>query len=289
MTMIPKLHESTISRLIEQALFEDLGFGDVTSESIIAEDSLATAHIITNDAGVVAGLEVAGLVYRYIDMQITCSSLVREGTDIKSGQTVVHIHGPLRGIIQGKQTSLNFIMRMSGIASLTSQYVNKIKDTKAKITGSRFTIPTLRMIDHLALKTGGGIVRSFGVDEEIVITSDHSLAAGGVKQAIMKALEYLERQEIYNKPLGIEVRTFDELRDILGYIDRLQRIVLVNFHPSVIPQAVIAITEKTKIEARGGITLENVREVAEAGVDYICIPDLTHSPRALNFDLRVSS
>lgn len=286
--MIHKLHESTVSRLIEQALFEDLGFGDETSEIVIPGDALATAHIIARNPGVIAGLEVAGLVYRYIDMQITFSPLVREGAVIKTGQTVVHIHGPVQGIVQGKQTVLNFLMRMSGIASLARKYTTKIRDTRAKITGSRFTIPTLRMIDHLALKVGGGIVRSFSVDEEIIVTVDHTFIAGGVKQAIGKALDYLKHNSA-NKPVSVEVQTFDELREILEYIDRLQRIVLVNFPPSVIPQAVEAIGGKTKIETRGGITLQNVREVAEAGVDYICIPDITHSPRAINFDLRISS
>ncbi len=286
--MIHKLHESTVSRLIEQALFEDLGFGDVTTESVIPGETLATAHIVAHDDGVVSGLEVAGLVYRYIDMQITFSPLVNEGTVIKTGQTMVHIHGPLRGIIQGKQTALNFMMRMSGIATLTRQYVDKINDTKAKITGSRFTIPTLRMIDHMAVKAGEGIVRSFGVDEEIVVTKDHSDSSGGAKQALSKAFDYLKDKNA-NKPVSIEIHTFDELRDIFEYCSQLQRVVLVDFHPSVIPQAVESIASKTKIEARGGISLENVREVADAGVDYICIPDITHSPRALNFDLRISS
>ncbi len=288
MTKIHELHESTVSRLIEQALFEDLGFGDITTESIIPVDSLATAHIISNDAGVIAGLEIAGLVYRYIDMQITFSSLVRDGDAVESGQTIAHIHGPLRGLVQGKQTSINFLMRMSGIASLIRQYVDEVKGTNTMITGTRHTVPTLRMIDHFALKAGGGMVRSFGIDEEIVITADHVLAAGGYSQAVEKAFKFLECEKM-NKPVGVEVHTFDQIREILDHADKLHRIILVGFPPSVISQAVDAIAGKTKVEATGNITPKNVRDIAEAGVHYIAIPEATHSPRAVTFTFRVSS
>lgn len=287
MTKIHELHESTVSRLIEQALFEDLGFGDITTESLIPEDTLATAHIIANDPGVIAGLEVAGLVYRYIDMQITFSSILRDGDAIKSGRTIAHIHGPLRGILQGKQTTINFLMRMSGVASLTREYVEEVKGTKTRITGTRHTVPTLRMIDHFALKAGGGMVRSFGIDEEIVITAGHVIAVGGYSQAVAEAFKFLEREEV-NKPVSVEVHTFDELRDILGHADRLDRIVLVGFPPAIIPQAVDTIAGKTDIEATGNITTRNARDVAEAGVDYIAVPDVTHSPRAVTFAFRVS-
>jgi nicotinate-nucleotide pyrophosphorylase (carboxylating) len=283
---IHELHESTVSRLIEQALFEDLGFGDITTESIIPEDTLATAHILSNDAGVIAGLEVAGLVFRYIDMQITFSPLIREGESVKAGQTIAHIHGPLRGIVQGKQTALNFLMRMSGIASVTRRYVDKIKGTEARIVGSRYTIPTIRMIDHFAFKAGGGFVRSFGIDEEIVITADHARAAGDFADAIEKAFHYLTREKI-ERPVSVEVRTFDELRDIIDYADRLNRIILTGFPAAVIPQAVDAIDEKTKIEVQGGFALQNVREIADAGVQYINIPQATHSPDAVSFTFRV--
>lgn len=288
MTKIHELHESTVSRLIEQALFEDLGFGDITTESIIPEDTLATAHILSNNAGVIAGLEIAGLVYQYIDIQITFSPLVRDGDEIKAGQTIAHIHGPLRGLVQGKQTSINFLMRMSGIASRTRQYVDEVKGTNTRITGTRYTVPTLRMIDHFALKAGGGMVRSFGIDEEIVVTIDHVLAAGGYPEALQQAFEYLEYEKI-NNPVSVEVHTFDHIREILDYSDKLHRVILVGFPPAVIPQAVRAIEGKTQIEATGNISLRNVRDIAEAGVQYISVPDVTHSPEAVTFSFRVST
>jgi len=285
MTKIEKLHDSSVSRIIEQALFEDLGFGDVSTESIIPKEKLATAHIISSENGVVAGLEVAGLVYRYIDMQITFSPLLRDGDVLTSGKTVAHIHGPLRGILQGKQTALNFIMRMSGIASVTREYVNEIRGTIAKIVGTRYTVPNFRMFDHLAFNAGGGIVRSFSSDQEIIVNNDFAYAAGGISQTVRKALDHTKN---YNRPVSVEVRTFDELRDILDYTARLHRIILSGFPLQVLPQAVEKIGGKTEIEVTGNISLQNVREVAETGVHYISVPEATHSPRAISFTFRIS-
>lgn len=287
MTMIYELHESTISRLIEQALFEDLGFGDITTESIIPEDHLSTAHILINNEGVVAGLEVAELVYRYIDMQISFSHLAGEGDRVKTGQTIAHIHGPVRGMLQGKQTVVNFLMRMSGIATLTRLYVDAVQGTETSITGTRYTIPTLRMIDHFAVKAGGGMIRSFGTDEEIFISSEHVDAIGSIRNALEKALAYREQYN-NNKSVSVEVRTFDELRDILPYADRLERISLFGFPAAVIPQAVDAIGDRTKIEVAGNITPKNAYEIANSGVQYIRVPELTHSPQTITFTFRVS-
>ncbi len=287
MTRIHELHESTISRLIEQAIFEDLGFGDITTESIIPEEHISTAHILSNDEGVVSGLEISELIYRYIDMQISFSPLVGEGDRIKSGQTIAHIHGPVRGILQGKQTVLNFLMRMSGIAALTRRFVDAVQGTETVITGTRFTIPTLRMIDHFAVKAGGGSVPAFGTDEEIVIAPEHAGAVGGVLPALEKALAYIARSNI-NKPVSVEVRTFDELRDILNYTERLERIILSGFPAAVIPQAVDAIGGKTQIEVTGNVTPANAYEIASTGVHYIRVPELTHSPQAITFAFKVS-
>jgi len=288
MTKIHELHESTISRLIEQALFEDIGFGDITTESIIPEDSLSTAHILANDDGVIAGLEVATLVYRYVDMQVSFSPLVNEGDDIKKGQTVVHIHGPARSIAQGKQTVLNFLMRMSGIASLTKQYVRAVEGTSAQITGTRDTIPTLRMIDHFGVKAGGGIVHFYGSDEEILITPEHADVVGGIVAAVEKSFRYKD-QSSNPVPVSVEVRTFDELRDILKHTDKFRRIILFGFPPQVIQQAVDAIAGKTDIEVTGSVTPDTAREIAETGVRYIRVPELTHSPRAITFTYRIST
>lgn len=279
------LHDSSVSRVIEQALFEDLGFGDVTTDSIIPKEKLATAHIISSENGVAAGLEVAGLVYRYIDMQITFSPLLRDGDVLTSGQTVAHIHGPLRGILQGKQTALNFIMRMSGIASVTREYVNEVKGTGVKIVGTRYTVPNFRMFDHLAFKAGGGTVRSFSSDQEIIVNNDFSHVVGGISQTVRKALDYTKN---YHRPVSVEVRTFDELRDILDYTARLHRIILSGFPPQVLPQAIEKIGGKTEIEVTGNISLQNVREVAETGIHYISVPEATHSPRAISFTFRIS-
>jgi nicotinate-nucleotide pyrophosphorylase (carboxylating) len=285
MTKIEKLHDSSVSRIIEQALFEDLGFGDLSTESIIPKGKLATAHIVSSDNGIIAGLKVAGLVYRYTDMQITFSPLISDGDVLTSGQTVAHIHGPLRGILQGKQTTLNFIMRMSGIASVTHKYVNKVKGTGAKIVGTRYTIPNFRMFDHLAFNAGGGVVRSFGSDQEIIVNNDFTPAVGGISQAIKKAFNYTKN---FEHPVSVEVRTFDELRDVLHYAGRLQRIILAGFPPQVLPQAIEMIGNQTEIEVTGNVSLGNIREIAEAGVHYISIPEATHSPQAISFTFLIS-
>jgi nicotinate-nucleotide pyrophosphorylase (carboxylating) len=287
MTKIYELHESVLSRLIEQALFEDLGFGDATTEIIVPDERLTTAHFVAMEDGVIAGLEVAGLVFRYIDMQITFSSILREGDEIRKGQTIGHIHGPASGIIRGRQTAVNFLMRMSGIATLTRAYVKKVEGTHVSITGSRYTIPTLRMIDHFAVKAGGGIIHFFGSDEEIVITGAHAAVAGGFPAAIKKTFAYSDRERV-SKPTSVEVTTFDELESVLPFADRLDRIVLNGFPPQVLPQAAEAVGGRTRIEVVGHITLDTVRDVAESGVHYIRIPELTHSSRSIPFDFRIA-
>jgi nicotinate-nucleotide pyrophosphorylase (carboxylating) len=288
MKKMHELHDSTISRLIEQALFEDIGFGDVTTDSTIPDGTLGTAHIQAMGKGVVAGLEVAGLVFRYSDMQVTFTPLVRDGEFVGEGKTVAHIHGPLRGIIRGMQTAENFLMRLSGIATLTREYVDRIRNTDAKITATRYTIPTLRMLDHFAVKAGGGYVRSIGLDQEIVITKSHRPGKGDLIRSIESAFTYIRHHKL-QRTVSVEVYTFDELRDIVPHADRLNRIILCNFAPPVLPQAVDAIAGKTFIEASGGITPETVRSVAEAGVHYIMVPELTHSPRSFPFSFRISS
>lgn len=287
MKKIHQLHESAISRLIEQAIFEDLGFGDVTTEVTVPEETLGVAHFIAHQCGVIAGLDVAGVVYRYIDMQVTFSPLVREGDVVQSGRAVAHVHGPAAGILRGRQVALNFLVRMSGIATLTRTYVEAVRGTQARIVATAYTVPTLRMIDYLAVKTGGGIVHSFGSDEELVITRHHAITAGGLVTSVRNALEYCERANI-DKPVSVEVTTFDELKQILKFRDRLQRIILVGFPPPVLPQAVDAVGGQTEIEFEGSLTPEMARTVAESGVHYIRIPELTHSARALTFDVRIS-
>jgi nicotinate-nucleotide pyrophosphorylase (carboxylating) len=280
-------HESRIGRIVEFALLEDVGVGDITSEALVPVGQHGTAEILCKEDGIVAGIEVAGLVFKYSGEGIQFSPLLSDGVFSERDRAIARLKGPTSGILRGERTALNFLQRMSGIATLTRKYVDEVKGTHARILDTRKTAPGLRMLDKWAVRLGGGDNHRFGLDDMILIKENHILAAGGIVNAIQQCVRFIEEKHL-NVPIEVETRTLEEVRTVLAG-PPVQRIMLDNFALQDMHRAVDLINHKIQVEASGGISLLNVRSVAETGVDMISVGALTHSVKALDLALNLCS
>ena len=284
---IDLLHDSKIGRLIEQALHEDIGFGDVTSESLIPEDQFGRAILLAKENGVISGMELVGIVLQYADGGTSVTAHMKDGDFVSAGNELAEIHGSVRGILLGERVALNFLQRMSGIATLTHKYVHAVAGTQAKITDTRKTAPGLRMLDKKAVRDGGGVNHRFGLDQMVLIKDNHIAAAGSVTNALTKCNYYLREQNLQLK-IELEVTSLSQVEEALacGGIDR---IMLDNFELEPMAKAVQLIDHVVEVEASGGVTLQTVRAIADTGVDFISVGALTHSPKALDISLELVS
>jgi nicotinate-nucleotide pyrophosphorylase (carboxylating) len=287
MMSVDTLRDTKISRLIEQALQEDIGFGDVTSESLIPEGMEGHASLLVKENGIISGLELVPIVFQYTDSTITTQLRSTDGSMISAGEIVAEIEGPARGILLGERVALNFLQRMSGIATLTHKYVHAVAGTGAKITDTRKTAPGLRMLDKKAVRDGGGVNHRFGLDQMVLIKDNHIVAAGSVTKAISQCKQFLIQQSLDVK-IEVETTTLQQVEEVLrcGNVDR---IMLDNFDIQSMVEAVRMIRHAIEVEASGGITLQTVKAVAETGVDFISVGALTHSPKALDISLEIHS
>lgn len=279
------LNDSKLQRIIDEALFEDIGLGDVTTEAIVPTTATGRAEILVKSKGVVAGLEIAGLVFHTVDATLSVNPRVTEGTDVEPGTVIATIDGPLGSILKAERTALNFLQRMSGIATLTRTFATAVKHTRARITDTRKTAPALRLIDKLAVEIGGGVNHRFGLDDMVLIKDNHIAAAGGISAAIEKCLAFLRANNL-NVRIEVETKNLDEVREVLDH-QGIHRIMLDNFPIEQLRKAVQMIHHTLEVEASGGVTIDNVRPIAETGVDYISIGALTHSSRAIDISLDV--
>lgn len=283
--MDPILNDSRIARLIQEALIEDIGLGDITTEATIPNDAKGVAEIILKQNAIIAGIDVVELIFRNIDPELIFFKYRNDGEFLPAKTTVAKIEGNLASILKGERTALNFMQRMSGIATITRQFVNIVKDTNARITDTRKTAPGLRLIDKLAVKIGGGVNHRFGLDDMVLIKDNHIAAAGGIANALNRCLEYLKFSNIKLK-IEIETKNIEEIKEVLK-IGNVDRIMLDNFDTKTMTEAVKLINKKYEVEASGNINLENVLEVAQTGVDYISIGYLTHSPKAVDISMEI--
>lgn len=281
------LNDSRIGRLIEQALFEDIGFGDITSESLIPEEQLGRAELIAKESGIISGIDVVHLVFSCVDGQVTFQPNVQDGALVEKGVSIGQLDGPVRSLLTGERVALNFLQRMSGIATLTHKYVHAVAGTKAKITDTRKTVPGLRVLDKKAVLDGGGINHRFALDSMVLIKDNHVAAAGGVTNAILRSREYLKTMQIDVK-MEVETTTIDQVKEVLA-IGGVDRIMLDNFTLEMMNEAVQLINGAIEVEASGGVNLQSVRAIAETGVDVISVGALTHSPKALDISLEYLS
>ena len=277
------VHE-LIDRLIDLSFAEDIGDGDHTTLCCIPEDAMGRSHLLIKEDGVLAGVEVAKEVFRRFDPELKVEVLMEDGTRVKKGDIAMIVTGKVRSLLQTERLMLNIMQRMSGIATTTSRYVERLKGTKTRVLDTRKTTPGLRMLEKAAVKIGGGCNHRIGLFDMILLKDNHVDFAGGISNAINRCHEYLEKNNLKLK-IEIEVRNFDELQQALdcGGIDR---IMLDNFTPADTKKAVDIIAGRYETESSGGITFDTLRDYAECGVDFISVGALTHSVKGLDMSFK---
>jgi nicotinate-nucleotide pyrophosphorylase (carboxylating) len=271
--------QNEILESIRRALNEDIGAGDVTSNSIIPVEAMMNGKIIAKQNGVVAGLDVARAVFHLLDDSIQFDELVRDGERVAPQAELIRLRGHARPLLTGERTALNYLGRMSGIATLTRQFVDAVSGTRAKILDTRKTAPGLRALDKLAVKLGGGENHRIGLFDMILIKDNHIDFAGGIEEAVRRAREYPGNLEI-----EVEARTLDDVKSALNL--GVERILLDNMSIEAMKEAVQLTDGRAKLEASGNVSMETVRAIAETGVDYISIGALTHSAKVFDFSLQ---
>ncbi len=270
-----------IEKLVEQALSEDIGPGDVTTEATIPADSASTAEMLAKQDLVLAGIDVSREVFHCLDPAVTFEPLAKDGDMITSGTVLARISGKTRVLLAGERVALNLLQRMSGIATLTSKYVEQLTGLKARVLDTRKTTPGLRALEKYAVRMGGGKNHRFGLYDGVLIKDNHIKAAGSITKAVASA-----RQKAHNL-LGIEVetKTLDEVREALNAGADI--IMLDNMPLDMMREAVKVIAGRALIEASGNVTLETVRATAETGVDFISSGSLTHSAPAADISMKI--
>jgi nicotinate-nucleotide pyrophosphorylase (carboxylating) len=266
--------------LIERALAEDLGEADLTAEAVVAEEAEARASIVQKAPGVISGLSVAEAVFRRVDQSLRWKPVTSEAEWREPGP-VAEITGRARSILAGERVALNFLGHLSGVATLTAHFVREVDGTGARILDTRKTTPGLRMLEKQAVLAGGGHNHRFGLFDAVLVKENHARLAGGVGDAAALAL----RQAPRGVPVEVECADLDEVRAALDA--GAQRLLLDNMSPDELGAAVAAVGGRAELEASGGITLDNVRAVAETGVGFISVGALTHSPPALDLSLQL--
>ena len=283
--MSQRYPDEPIDSIIDLALAEDAGHGEITSEVLIPSDLYGTAIILVKEAGILAGIEVARKVFRKIDPMLKTDVLIADGTEVKSGDIAAKISGKVASILKGERTVLNFLQRLSGIASLTAKYVAEVRGTRANIYDTRKTTPGLRSLEKYAVRTGGGRNHRMHLGDGILIKDNHLVT---LRKQGMKLPDIIARAK-KNAPAGmtveVEVTSIPEAREAVNAGADI--IMLDNMSPDEMKEAVKMVGGRAKIEASGGITLNNVRQVALTEVDIISIGALTHSPKALDISLEI--
>lgn len=273
-----------LDNLIDRALDEDLGDGDHTSLACIPAGAQSKAHLLVKEAGVLAGLAVAQRIFEKVDNGLKIDWLMKDGDLMKPGDIGFIVSGSARSILAAERLTLNCIQRMSGIATHTHHLCSLIEGTGTQLLDTRKTSPGMRVIEKMAVKIGGGQNHRFGLFDMMMIKDNHIDFAGGVKEAIQRATQYL-KEENRNLKIEVEARNLDELEQILA-VGGVNRIMLDNFSFADMRTAVKRIGDLYETEASGGITEETIREYAECGVDYISVGALTHQINSLDISLK---
>lgn len=275
--------------LITAALAEDLGSGDLTTMAIVPDDLVSTAFLFSKDDGVLAGIDVSMKVFHTADPNLTTNTLFKEGELIRKGQKVAEITGSVASILKAERTALNFLGRLSGIATQTAEYVKRIEGCRAKILDTRKTIPTMRHLDKYAVRVGGGNNHRFGLFDMVLIKDNHIAVAGGIRIAVDNVVSMLHEKDESIK-IEVECKSYEELLEAV--YTPVDIIMLDNMDLAEIERSVKMIRETNtengksiRIEVSGNINLDTVRDVAETGVDYISIGALTHTVRNHDFSL----
>ena len=271
-------------RLIDLSFAEDIGDGDHTTLCCIPDTAMGKSHLLIKEDGILAGVEVAKRVFARFDPTMQVEVLINDGAHVKKGDIAMVVTGKVRSLLQTERLMLNIMQRMSGIATMTAKYVERLKGTHTHVLDTRKTTPGMRMLEKQAVKIGGGMNHRIGLFDMILLKDNHVDFAGGIANAINRCHEYLKEKGLDLK-IEIEVRNFDELRQAMecGGIDR---IMLDNFSVADTKKAVEMVGGRFETESSGGITFDTIRDYAECGVDFISVGALTHSVKGLDMSFK---
>jgi nicotinate-nucleotide pyrophosphorylase (carboxylating) len=278
------MNAGLIDKLIDLAIAEDIGDGDHSTLSCIPSEAMGKVRLMIKQQGIIAGVDMAKLIYSKIDNSIQFETLIKDGATVNPGDFVFIAGGKTHSLLQAERIVLNVMQRMSGIATQTNQYVKLIEGTNAKILDTRKTTPGMRILDKLAVKIGGGENHRMGLFDMIMLKDNHIDFAGGIENAITKANEYLAQTgRILN--IEVETRNLDDVEKVLK-IGGVQRIMLDNFDLETTRKAVKLINGRYETESSGGINLNTIRGYAECGVDYISVGAITHQIKSIDMNLK---
>lgn len=275
-----------IQEIIQNALREDIGEGDHSALACIPADAKGFAKLLVKDTGIIAGVELAEMICKAVDPDLQFETFIKDGSAVKFGDIAFIVKGSARSILGAERLLLNFMQRMSGIATLTSEYTQLIEGTSAKLLDTRKTTPGIRYMEKWAVRIGGGHNHRFALYDMIMLKDNHIDFAGGIAAAIERTQSYLASSGKQLK-VEIEVRNLAELDEVLA-VGNVDRIMLDNFTPELLSEALLKINGKFETEASGGITKETIRAFAETGVDFISVGALTHSFKSLDMSLKAT-
>ncbi len=270
-----------IRKIIEAALIEDIGTGDITTSAIVSREQRGKAQAIAKEDFVVAGIDIFKEVFWCLDDHTQFNFLVSDGNNVKKGDIIAEISGSLYYILQAERVALNLFQRMCGIATLTGKYVEAVRGTKAKIVDTRKTMPGLRLIDKMAVKTGGGFNHRMGLYDGVLIKDNHIAAAGSIAAAVKAQKSCLT----HILKIEVETKNIEEVREALDC--GVEIILLDNMSLEEMKQAVVLINGRALVEASGNVNLQRVASIAATGVDLISVGELTHSVRAADISLNI--
>ena len=278
--------EELVDRLIDLSFAEDIGDGDHTTLCCIPEDAMGKSKLLIKEDGILAGVEIAKEVFHRFDPTMQVEVLMGDGTKVKKGDVAMIVTGKVRSLLKTERLMLNIMQRMSGIATMTAKYVERLEGTHTRVLDTRKTTPGMRMLEKQAVKIGGGCNHRIGLFDMILLKDNHVDFAGGIANAINRCHEYLKQKGLDLK-IEIEVRNFDELKQAMdcGGIDR---IMLDNFSVADTKKAVEIVGGKYETESSGGITFDTLRDYAECGVDFISVGALTHSVKGLDMSFKAT-
>ena len=264
---------------VKRALNEDLQYGDITTESVVLDHKIAKVDIIAKEKGVIAGTEVFKMVFKILgDVEVNFS--VNDGEEVEEGQHFGEVFGDAKKILMGERVALNYMQRMCGIATLTREFVERLEGTKVKLLDTRKTTPNMRIFEKYAVKVGGGTNHRFGLNDGVMIKDNHIEAAGGIKNAVSLA----RKNSPFVRKIEVEVESIEQLKEALE--TKADIIMLDNMDIKTLKEAVKLIDNRAEVEASGNVTLDNIREIAETGVDFISTGAVTHSFKVLDISMK---
>ena len=273
-----------IDKLIDLAFAEDIGDGDHTTLSCIPDTAMGKSRLLIKESGILAGIEVAKEVFRRFDPTMKVEVFMPDGTAVKPGDVPMMVEGRVQSLLQTERLMLNILQRMSGIATVTHRYVERLEGTGTQVLDTRKTTPGMRILEKMAVKIGGGANHRIGLFDMILLKDNHVDFAGGIEKAITRASEYC-KEKGKDLKIEIEVRNLDELQQVLN-VGGVDRVMFDNFSPELTRKAVAMVNGRYETESSGGITFDTIRDYAECGVDFISVGALTHSVKSLDMSFK---